>query len=56
MDESVKAAIQDDGGLYNLGWYLSWEVGDDDATLDGVFKAQQLIDIGNYIRTTQVRA
>lgn len=41
-----------DGGLYSLGWYLSWDVGQEHAVLDGPFTADELIAIGSYMKET----
>ncbi len=53
MAKDVKKAIQPDGGLYDLGWYLSWNVGDDTATLDGIFSADDLEAIAAHMRQTR---
>ncbi len=45
----MRKAIQPDGGLYDLGWYLAWTPGDETATLDGAFTAQQLRDIALHM-------
>lgn len=50
MTDRVNAAVQPDGGLYNLGWYLGWNVGSDTATLDGVFTADDLEAIAAHMR------
>ena len=48
MDEKTANLIlldevkQDDGGLYSLGWYLNWNIGDKTARLDGPFTAKEL--------------
>ena len=34
--------IENDGSLDNLGWYLSWHTGNEFATLDGEFTANEL--------------
>ena len=49
MDKDVEAAISEDGGLYDLGWYLAWNVGYETACLDGDFTAQQLHDIASHM-------
>lgn len=47
----LKAFIQKDGGLYDLGWYLSYTPGSNDtATLDGYFTADDLEAIAVYMR------
>jgi len=53
MTDDVKAAIQPDGGLFNLGWYLAWTVGEDTATLDGSFTADDLDAIAAHMRNTK---
>lgn len=48
--------IQPDGGLHNLGWYLSWHRGESTATLDGVFTADDLEAIATWMRAhTEVK-
>jgi hypothetical protein len=49
MDEDVQRAVQADGSLYDLGWYLSWTVGRKTAVLDGTFTSQQLRDIADHM-------
>ena len=49
MDPEVEDAIQPDGGLYSLGWYLGWSVGDTVAMLDGEFTAAQLRSIADHM-------
>jgi hypothetical protein len=39
--------------LYSLGWYLSWHEGDELATLDGDFTAQELQAIAVYMQGPQ---
>lgn len=39
-----------DGGLYSLGWYLSWSPTDVDACLDGQFTPDDLEAIAAYMR------
>lgn len=41
--------IGSDGGLYSLGWYLNWNVGDDNACLDGRFTAAELRAIAAHM-------
>ena len=56
MDKKRATEILDNcirqGGdeLYNCGWYLSWSVGSDDATLDGQFSAEELEVIAWWMR------
>lgn len=45
----LQAAIQPDGSLYDVLWYLEWRVGNDEATLDGGFTAQQLREIADHM-------
>lgn len=49
IDPDVKAAIQKDGSLYCLGWYLSYTPPDQEATLDGEFTANQLRSIAQVM-------
>jgi hypothetical protein len=35
-------AIDHDGGLYSLGWYISWSPGGDEICLDGSFSVEDL--------------
>lgn len=42
--------IMPEGGLFSLGWYLSWKVGKEDAVLDGQFTADQLEAIALVMR------
>lgn len=53
MAHSVKAAIQEDGGLYDLGWYLGWTPGDEEAVLDGRFSAAELRAIADHMERTK---
>lgn len=39
-----------DGSLYGLGWYLSWDKGDEYAVLDGRFTADELEAIAQHMR------
>ena len=48
--EILGDAINPDGGLYNLGWYLGWPPGNADATLDGSFTADDLDAIAWWMR------
>lgn len=45
----VIEAIQDDGSLYELGWYLAWKPGAEEAVLDGKFTAAELRAIADYM-------
>jgi hypothetical protein len=42
--------IDDEGGLYDVGWYLRFTPGRSDATLDGQFTADDLEAIAVYMR------
>lgn len=48
--EYLADEIQPDGSLYDLGWYLYFVVGDERATLDGAFSADDLEAIAAYMR------
>ena len=43
--------VSKDGGLFNLGWYLGWTPGNEDAVLDGDFTAKDLRAIACYMET-----
>jgi hypothetical protein len=45
----IAGALQPDGGLYSLGWYLGWSVGDKTATLDGEFDPEELRAIADHM-------
>lgn len=45
----LESLIQPDGGLYDLGWYVAWDVGEPKATLDGTFTAAQLRAVADYM-------
>ena len=47
--ELIANAVQPNGNLYDLGWYLAYEVGDRDATLDGRFTAEEMRAIADYM-------
>lgn len=47
--QHVAEAIQPDGGLFNLGWYLGWTPGDSEAVLDGRFTADELRAIADHM-------
>ena len=49
MTDKVKEAIQTDGGLYDLGWYLAWTPGEETAVLDGSFTAADLHAIADHM-------
>lgn len=53
LDDLVKDAIEPDGGLFCLGWYLSWTPGEPTACLDDRFTAKQLRDIANWMDAHQ---
>jgi len=48
--EELKEYIQPDGGLFCLGHYLAWTVGDDRITLDCGFEQKELEAIAVYMR------
>lgn len=52
----LDGAIEPDGGLYNLGWYLAWKPGQENATLDGMFDAAQLRAIADWMNSHQPSA
>lgn len=45
-DPTIKA----DGGLYSLSAYLSWDIGDRQAIIDGEFTADELEAIAWWMR------
>lgn len=49
MQKHVEECIQEDKGLFNLGWYLAWDPRSKEACLDGNFTAQDLRDISDYM-------
>lgn len=49
MTKRVKESVTSTGGLYRLGWYLSWDVGDKAACLDGYFSADDLRAIADHM-------
>lgn len=51
--EILSADITNDGSLMNVGWYLSWKVGNKDACLDGDFTADDLEAIAWWMRHAQ---
>lgn len=48
--ELLEGAISTDGGLHSLGWYLAWNPGRENATLDGEFTADDLEAIAWWMR------
>jgi len=48
--EHLSDCTASDGRLYSLGWYLSWDVGDLCAVLDGEFTPNDLEAIAIYMR------
>jgi len=46
----LAGTILANGDLDSLDWYLSWEVGEENATLDGVFNAEELEAIAWWMR------
>ena len=50
MSERIKQAILKGGSLHSyVGRYLHWTPGNEDATLDGRFTAQELREIADYM-------
>jgi hypothetical protein len=45
----ISDLITPDGGLYHLGWYVSWSKGDERAVLDGEFTAAGLYAIASHM-------
>lgn len=43
------SAIQENGDLYDLGWYLGWVVGKEEIVLDGRFTVSDLKAICYYV-------
>lgn len=52
-DPDVAAAMQPNGDLYDLGWYLWYSPLSNTATLDGDFTADHLESIAAYMRVAQ---
>lgn len=48
--EILKDDIKDDGGLYCLGRYLSWNPGENSVCLDCMFDVEELEAIVCYIK------
>ena len=48
--QTVAKCVQPDGSLHNLGWFLSWDLGREEATLDGTFTAEELHVIADYMQ------
>jgi hypothetical protein len=48
--EILSRCLQEDGSLFNLGWYVAWSPDRKDATLDGSFTADHLEAIANHMR------
>ena len=46
----LKDEIDSNKNLHSSAWYLHWDVGDADATLDGTFDATDLEAIAAYMR------
>lgn len=46
----LQGCIEDDNGLHSLGWYLGWDVEDDNAVLDGDFTADELSAIAWWMK------
>ena len=47
--DPLKEAIRPDGSLFDLGWYLGWTPGDDEAVLDGRFSIIELRKIADHM-------
>jgi hypothetical protein len=47
---TARRLLGESGGLYNCGVYLSWNPGDEGATLDGEFDADDLEAIAWWMR------
>ena len=46
----IRDAIDSDGTLYSLGWYVCWNGGEKSITLDGHFSVEELEAIVVYIQ------
>ena len=53
VEKILGESIQKDGSLNSTGWYLCWNVGDDNATLDGIFDVDDLEAIAWWINNNQ---
>jgi len=42
--------IRPDNSLYDLSCYINWDIGDEKATLDGIFNAEELEAIAWWMR------
>lgn len=49
MTQDVENAKREDHSLFDLSWYLAWEVGNDTACLDGDFTAADLRAIADHM-------
>ena len=47
--DALDGCIMEDKGLYCLGWYLCWNIGDTEAVLDGTFTSTELRAIADYM-------
>lgn len=56
INDAVHKCIAADGGLYNLGWYLGWSVGEREAVLDGRFTADDLRSIAEHMDKMNAQA
>ena len=54
--EHLKDVATEDGGLYSLGWYLSYNYPSKSAILDGDFSADDLIAIGTFMKGQEALA
>lgn len=52
-NDRVNKAIEADGSLFSLGWYLAYNIGDKDACLDGHFTPEELTAIADYMLATR---
>jgi len=48
--ELLSEAVEGDNCLYDLSWYLEWLDGEDYATLDGCFEAEELEAIAWWMK------
>ena len=48
--ELLHDCIEEDDHLYLLDWYLEWMTGENHATLDGIFEAEELEAIAWWMK------
>jgi len=48
-NKEIAKAASSDGGLFSLGWYLSWSPSSEQAALDGEFTSAELRAIADYM-------